>query len=149
MRVSIYWLAQATEKHRGTVKKRVAALEPDKHGRYDSAAALEAIYCGAAPGDNGEFISTPEAFRLLTLARKRQIEIDVDIKRRTRIPIEDCERAVNLVFGAIRGIVKANLSVERANEVFDEMRRVCDWLKRKYAEVEPKSEGEANGSNGR
>jgi hypothetical protein len=39
--------------------------------------------------------------------------------------------AVGQVFTAIRGIVKANLSVDRANEVFDEMRRVADWLQQK------------------
>ena len=46
-------------------------------------------------------------------------------------PIEDVNEAVGQVFTAIRGIVKANLSVDRANEVFDEMRRVADWLQQK------------------
>jgi len=123
MRVSIYWLCQATEKHRGTLKKRVSALEADKHGRYDSAAALEAIYCGALPDDNG-FISTPEAVRQLTIAKKEQIELQNQIARGERIPIDDVNLAVDQVFGAMRGIVKANLSVDHANEVFDEMRRV-------------------------
>jgi len=131
MRVSIYWLTQATEKHRGTIKKRVAGLEPDKHGRYNSAAALEAIYCGEAPGGNGEFISTPEAVRQLTIAKKEQIELQNQIARGERIPIDDVNEAVGQVFTAIRGIVKANLSVDRANEVFDEMRRVADWLQQK------------------
>jgi len=123
MRVSIYWLCQATEKHRGTLKKRVSALEADKHGRYDSAAALEAIYRGALPDDNG-FISTPEAVRQLTIAKKEQIELQNQIARGERIPIDDVNLAVDQVFGAMRGIVKANLSVDHANEVFDEMRRV-------------------------
>jgi hypothetical protein len=48
-----------------------------------------------------------------------------------RIPIEDVNEAVGQVFTAIRGIVKANLSVDRANEVFHEMRRVADWLQQK------------------
>ena len=48
-----------------------------------------------------------------------------------RIPIEDVNEAVGQVFTAIRGIVKANLSVDRANEVFDEMRRVADWIQQK------------------
>jgi hypothetical protein len=39
------------------------------------------------------------------------------------------------VFAAIRGIVKANLSVEHANEVFDEMRHVCDWIQQKANEA--------------
>jgi hypothetical protein len=82
MRVSIYWLCQATEKHRGTVKKRVSALDADKHGRYDSAAALEAIYCGAGSGDNGEFISTPEAVRQFNHREERA----------DRASKSDCER---------------------------------------------------------
>ena len=136
MRVSIYWLTQATEKHRGTVKKRVAGLDADKHGRYDSAAALEAIFCGAAPGDNGEFISTPEAIRLLTIEKRLQIQIQNEIARGERIPIDDVNLAVDQVFGAIRGIVKSALPVDRANEVFDEMRRVIDWIQQKANEVE-------------
>jgi len=131
MRVSIYWLTQATEKHRGTIKKRVAGLEPDKHGRYDSAAALEAIYCGETPGGNSEFISTPEAVRQLTIAKKEQIELQNQIARGERIPIDDVNEAVGQVFTAIRGILKVNLSVDRANDVFDEMRRVADWLQQK------------------
>jgi hypothetical protein len=47
------------------------------------------------------------------------------------IPIDDVNEAVGQVFTAIRGIVKANLSVDRANEVFDEMRRVADWIQQK------------------
>ncbi len=46
------------------------------------------------------------------------------IARGERIPIDDVNLAVDQVFGAMRGIVKANLSVDHANEVFDEMRRV-------------------------
>jgi len=80
MRVSIYWLCQATEKHRGTLKKRVSALEADKHGRYDSAAALEAIYRGALPDDNG-FISTPD-FNLvdvMVINKKRNAAINPEV----------------------------------------------------------------------
>ena len=44
--------------------------------------------------------------------------------------------AVDQVFGAIRGIVKANLPVDRANEVFDEMRRVMDWIQEKANQVD-------------
>ena len=47
------------------------------------------------------------------------------------------------MFGAIRANVKAALPVDRANEVFDEMRRVLDWIQQKANEVTP------NGSNGR
>ena len=69
--------------------------------------------------------------RQLTIAKKEQIELQNQIARGERIPIDDVNEAVGQVFTAIRGIVKANLSVDRANEVFDEMRRVADWLQQK------------------
>ena len=46
------------------------------------------------------------------------------------------------VLGAIRGIVKASLSVEAANECFDSMRKAADFLRQKYAEVDPKGDGQ-------
>ena len=58
------------------------------------------------------------------------------VVKKMRIPIDDVNEAVGQVFGAIRGIVKANLSVEHANEVFEEMRRVIDWIQQKANEVE-------------
>ena len=69
--------------------------------------------------------------RQLTIAKKEQIELQNQIARGERIPIDDVNEAVGQVFTAICGIVKANLSVDRANEVFDEMRRVADWLQQK------------------
>jgi len=39
---------------------------------------LEAIYCGTLPGENG-FISTLEAVRQLTIAKKEQIELQNQI----------------------------------------------------------------------
>ena len=119
---------------RRTIKRRLDKLPADAKGKFDSVTALEAIYCGRLPGENG-FISTLEAVRQLTIAKKEQIEIQNKIARGERIPIGDVNEAVGQVFTAIRGIVKANLSVEHANEVFDEIRRVCDWIQQKANEV--------------
>jgi hypothetical protein len=52
-------------------------------------------------------------------AEREQIELQNQLIRKERIPIDDVNEAVGQVFGVIRGIVKANLSVDRANEVFD------------------------------
>jgi hypothetical protein len=38
--------------------------------------------------------------------------------------------------GAVRAIVKSALPVDRANEVFDEMRRVANWIQQKANEVD-------------
>src|SRR6266700_6478887 len=132
--VSINWLGRHTGKDRRTIKKRLDRLPQDLKGKFDSVTALEAIYCGTLTTENG-FISTPEAVRLLTIAKKEEIELQMQIVRGQRIPIEDCTTAVNEVFQSLRGIVKANLPVEAANQVFDQMREVTKWLQQKYAEV--------------
>jgi len=130
MKVSIYWLNQATGKHPGTIKKRIANLTPDSRGKYDSATALEAIYIGLADAD-GEKIAMPEAVRQLTVARKEEIDLEMEIKRGDRIPIADCLAVDNEVFQAIAGTIKANrnkqLSEEVTNEIFDNLR---DWAGR-------------------
>ena len=130
MKVSIYWLNQATGKHPGTIRKRIANITPDPRGKYDSAVALEAIYVGLAE-TNGEFVSTPEAVRQLTIAKKEEIDLEMEIKRGDRIPISDCLAVDNEVFQAIAGTIKANrnkqLSEEVTNEIFDNLR---DWVGR-------------------
>ena len=130
MRVSVYWLTQATGKHQATVRKRIANLIPDAKGKYDSTVALEAIYCGLADA-NGQKIGTPEAVRLLTIARKEEIDLDMEIKRGERIPIEDCLAIDNQVFQSIAGTIKANsgkrLDESVTNELFDSLR---EWAGR-------------------
>ena len=130
MKVSVYWLNQATGKHTATIRKRLSSLTPDSRGKYDSATALEAIYIGLSDA-NGEKISTPEAVRQLTVAKKEEIDLGMQITRGERIPIEDCLSVDNEVFQAIAGTIKANrnkpLSEELTNEMFQNLR---DWAGR-------------------
>jgi hypothetical protein len=66
-------------------------------------------------------------FRQLTIARKRQIEIDV----------KDATLACNMVFKAIAGIIKGSgLPVESVNQIFDQMRQTAEWLRDKASEVD-------------
>ena len=134
--VSIYWLNEYTYKDRRTIKKRLANLPKDKHGKYDSGAAFEAIYCGQFTDLDGEFVSTQEAVRRLTIAKKAQIDLDMEIKRGLRIPKEDVDRACNLVFKAIAGIIKANrnkmLTDTQINEIFDMMRATSHQLQKEH-----------------
>jgi hypothetical protein len=68
-------------------------------------------------------------------AEREQIDLENQITRSERMPIEDALAATKLVFGAISGILKANrdkiLTVDQINEIFAEMRRVTDWLQQK------------------
>ncbi len=126
MKVSIYWLGQATGKHPATIKKRISNLNPDPKGKYDSVVALEAIYCGLQEA-NGEFISTPEAVRQLTIAKKDEIDLDMEVKRGERIPVADCLAIDNEVFQSIAGTLKANagkhLTEDVTNEIFDGLKQ--------------------------
>ena len=128
--VSANWLSRHTGKDWRTIKKRIDKLAHDNSGKVDSATALEAIYCGLAK-ENGGFISTPEAVRQLTIAKKSEIDLEMEIKRGDRIPIADCLAVDNEVFQAIAGTIKANrnkqLSEEVTNEIFDNLR---DWAGR-------------------
>jgi hypothetical protein len=69
-------------------------------------------------------------------AECEQIELDMQIKRGTRIPKEDVDRACNIVFKAIAGIIKANrnklLTDEQINEIFDLMRSTAKRLQKTH-----------------
>src|SRR4029453_726080 len=134
--VTINWLAECVGMHPSTVKRRTTGLQRDTAGKLNRVQALEAVFIGTVETKDG-WITTREAVRQLTVEKALQVRLQNEITRKERIPIDDVNEAVSQVFGAIRGIVKANLSVERANEVFDEMHRVCDWIQQKANEVTP------------
>ncbi len=57
-----------------------------------------------------------EAVRRLTIAKEKEIVLDMEIKRGARIPIDD-------VSGRIRGVMIASkLSAEQKNEILDRLR---------------------------
>ena len=129
--VSANWLSRHTGKDWRTIKKRIDKLNHDNRGRVDCASALESIYCGNGSNGNGEFIGTPEAIRQLTIAKKQEIDLEMEIKRRERIPIEDCTEVDNEILQAVAGLLKANrnklLSDDVINELFGNMR---EWAQR-------------------
>ena len=124
--VSIYWLNTYTGKDPRTIKKRLANLPKDKHGKYDSGAAFEAIYAGQMTELEGEFISTQEAVRRLTNAKRAQIDLDMEIKRGQRIPIDVVQDVARRSFQSIATTLKANhdkvLTLELINEMFATLR---------------------------
>jgi phage terminase Nu1 subunit (DNA packaging protein) len=69
-------------------------------------------------------------------SEREQIELDMQIKRGERIPIEDTLSACDIVFKAMSGILKANvnklLTVEQINEIFDMMRATTRQLREDY-----------------
>lgn len=124
MRVTINWLSEVTGKHAATVRKRTADIPRDSDGKLDSALALEAIYCGSSkPGD--EFVSTPEAVRQLTIAKKQQIELDNEITRKERVPISDVLESDNHLHQQIAAIIKTSgIPDASVNEIYEQLRNI-------------------------
>jgi hypothetical protein len=106
-------------------------------------------------------VQLPEAsdseFRAARLAKlkseREQIELDMQIKRGARIPKEDVDRACNMVFKAIAGIIKANrhkvLTDEQINEIFDQMRMTARQLQHDYGNGQfPDARGDTDATQG-
>jgi hypothetical protein len=132
--VSINWLSRHTGKDRRTIKKRLDKLPQGLKGKFDSVAALEAIYYGPSPDGNG-FISQSEAVRRLTIAKEKEIVLDMEIKRGSRIPLEDVAASSQEIFQMFAGTLKANhgkvLTQETINEIFETLRNwFQEWTER-------------------
>ena len=117
--VTANFLARYTGKTWRTISRRIDKLPTDPKGKVDSIAALEAIYCGTTNG-NG-FISTPEAVRQLTIAKKAEIDLDMAIKGGEWIQIKECQKADNDIFTAIAGTIKANRNKVLTDALINEM----------------------------
>ena len=125
MNASQNQLSEWTGKDRKTIRRLLSHLEPipgpHRAKLYPSQVALETIYYGN--NGTGEFISTAEAVRRLTIAKEKQIVLDMEIKRGARIPIEDVAVTEKYIFAHIRGIIIASkLSQDEKNEIFDRLR---------------------------
>jgi len=130
MKISISAASRLTGKHRSTVSKAASDLQafPGPKGAwlYDSRELLQRLYVGSdgAP-------TASEALRQLSLARTEQVRLQNELIRKTRIPIEDVREVDNEVFQGIAGIIKSSgLSVDAVNEIFAQLRRLGENLKR-------------------
>jgi hypothetical protein len=72
--------------------------------------------------------SYSETARQLNIARKQQIDLDMQIKRKERIPIEIIREVDNEVYMSISGILKSNvdklLTRDVINEIFEQFRDI-------------------------
>src|SRR5262245_35789029 len=96
--VTVNALHDLTDLHGDTIRKHTNHLPKDGRGRMNSALALRLL-----PLSNGERngeapITHSEALRRLALARTRQIEIDDECKRGSRIPLEDVAQSNQEIF---------------------------------------------------
>jgi len=124
--VTVNWLSECSGMHPNTVKRRTTDLPRDARGKFKRIPALQAIYRGTITQLNGEFVSTPEAVRRLTIAKKEEIELEMEIKRGLRIPIDTVKEVVGRAFMSVAATIKANrdkvLTEAQINEMFAMLR---------------------------
>lgn len=131
-------LAEFTGKTRATIRRRLDGLpfEDGPHGArlYDSKAALERIYIGEQSRDGQPFVSTQEAQRQLTIAKRAEIDQDMEIKARKHSPNEWVQELFENAFTAAAEVGKLHLKDGKAYDQFcAELRTIPDkideWIK--------------------
>lgn len=126
-KLSVNQLSGLTGKTRATVNKALDAVTPEigeKSAKlYDSKIALEIIYGargGASGGEEG-YISNQEANRLLTLERRAEIQLDIEIKRKERIPLDVVSQINDEVFSGAAAIIKGHLGKKLTSVVIKDI----------------------------
>ena len=121
--VSINELSLLTGCTRETVTRKVAGIEPkpgEKRAKlYPSDAALRKIL-GTETID-GEEVTAAEAQRQLTIARKQEIDLNMEVTSRKRIPLEIVNEVNDQVFQGINGILKSNAGKALTDEILKDI----------------------------
>lgn len=144
MRKSINELSLLTGIRRDTITRRlnVANLVPDKDGEhetagklYDTIKALPVIYqvAGAGEGEEGRPMNPTEASMQLNVAKKKEIDLKMEIIRKERIPIEAIsdvtEQAFQEIAAILKGLKNKIMSEEAINDCLTMLREVPCKLK--------------------
>ena len=133
--LSVNELAQLTRKTRATVTRRLDGIPfldgPKSAKLYPSHVALEKIYQGDESG--GEFITNAEAPRLLTIARREQIDLEMEVTRKERIPLDVLEDVNDRAFSNVAGMLKAHegkvLTTDGIADMLTELRSVSEVVR--------------------
>jgi len=135
MKISEVHLAELSGRTRATIRKRLADTPhekgPHKARLYESKVALEILYRGNA--ESGETTSLPWEQRLLTKARREEIELNMAVIRKERIPLEDIAEINERAFSNIAGILKSRLGKlfddETLQDCFAELRGIGERIR--------------------
>jgi len=142
--LTVHKLAELTGKQRVTLNKRLdnvpftlgnGDVKPQK--LYDSKVALEYIYCGGAVSEDGEpterIPTQQEAARDLSIAKRKEIDLKMEVLRKERIPLEDICAVNEQAFLHVAGLIKSNegkmLTAELVNDIFTGIREIGAKLK--------------------
>ena len=134
--LSINELHGLTGKTRATVTKSLDGVAfkdgPKKAKLYDSRVALPKIY-QASEADGGEYVTAQEAQRLLTIARRQQIDLEMEVTRKERIPLDVIEEVNDRAFSNVAGMLKAHegktLTAAAIGDMLTELRSVSEVVR--------------------
>lgn len=105
---------------------------PKRSRLYESVHALELIF-GYTVGGDVPTITQSEATRLLTVARGQQVDLEMEVTRKKRIPLEDITEINEEALSNAAGLLKANtgklLNEETVNDVYACFRGIGAKLK--------------------
>lgn len=135
--IGINEASELTGRSTRTINKRVGSLRfrDGERGKkeYESPAMLEAIILGETDSGDGNFVSATEAQRLLTIARRKQIDLEMEVTRKERIPLDVIEEINDEVFSNVAAMLKSHtgkfLTEELVNDIFAEFRGIGAKLK--------------------
>ena len=131
-RLNIHELAKLTGKERKTIQKKLQGV-PYEAGtqsqkRYESKVALEIIYVGATEDAAGATLTSAEASRQLTIARKEQIDLEMEVTRKQRIPLDVLDTINETAFSNVVGMLKAHegklLTASAIGDMLGELREI-------------------------
>ena len=135
--LSIKRLSELTGKTREEIVKKLLGVPfedgPKNSKTYPSRVALERIYLGGTDGvEDGEAVTEAESRRRLNIKRGAEIDLDMEIKRKQRIPLPVCEEINDRTFANMAGMLKSwegrTLSAEHVNDLLTELRSVGQGL---------------------
>jgi hypothetical protein len=122
-----------TGKDRTTVDKALEGMPfnpgPRRAKLYDTRTALPRIYYGASSEEGDKnLISEGESRRRLNIKRGDQIDLDMQVTRRERIPLAVCEEIDERTFSNIAGVLKGHegktLSPALLTDLYTELRQL-------------------------
>lgn len=102
-------LAELLGKDRRTIDRKLRGIPFERSGRshvYDLKTAIEAIYCAFEPEeDDDETIDVRLEKAKLDRARRRLVELELEVKRSNLIPREVLQKNLSTIFGEIKSKV--------------------------------------------
>jgi hypothetical protein len=116
---------------RETVGKKLSGMTPQEGPKnaklYPSDRAIR-LCLGKEEGQDGDHIDYAEAQRLLTVKRGEQIDLQNEVLRKERIPIETAEQVNDRVFSNVAGLLKGHIGKQLdetlIGDIFTELRNV-------------------------